>query len=228
MFSYDPYTFTGGYAEFRVSKQSVIHFGVHFGNDVEPWTNSANLNFELLYGYNTKSNNDSFWYGLDSIGPSGKYKNEHDNLQVIGGVWGHKFNSKWHMQTEQYYIFQYDAAMGGTAIDGPTKPYASGGGPGPIIPGRSYSIGAVNYLEYKLNNKDYLSYRTDVLNDPQGQRTGYVNTYTSFTFGYSHFLTPSTLIRPEIRYDNASQNAAYDNGSRRTQFTIGGDLLQHF
>jgi hypothetical protein len=228
MFSYDPYTFTGANAEFRVSKQFLVHFGIHGGNDVALWTDSTHINFELLLGFNTKDNRDSFWYGVDSIGPSGKYANGHDNLQVLGGTWGHKFSQRLHMQTEEYYIFQYDAAMGGTAIYGPSESYAGGGGPGPIIPGRTYSIGAVNYLEYKLGDKDYASYRTDTLYDPQGQRTGYPNHYYSFTLGYSRMVTPLTTIRPEIRYDYASTNPAYDNGLKKHQYTIGGDIIQHF
>jgi hypothetical protein len=204
---------------------------------VADWTDSTHLNLELLYGYNTKSNRDSFWYGLDSIGiggNAGKYENGHDDLQVIGGTWGHKFSDKWHMQTEEYYIFQYDAALGGTAIYGPSESYAGGGGPGAIYPGKSYSIGAVNYLEYTVDQKSYVSYRTDMLDDADGQRTGVKNHYYSFTLGYARYLTPLTQIRPEIRYDLASSNPIYGTdyvtgtGGRKHQYTIGGDIIQHF
>ncbi len=80
-------------------------------------------------GYHSPNNNDTLWGGTDQIG-NGHFSHGHDDEQIADLVWTHKFSESWHQMTEVYYMWEYDAAMGGTEIDGPTEPYASGGGPG--------------------------------------------------------------------------------------------------
>ena len=134
------------------------------------------------------------------------------------------------MMTEAYYMWQFNAALGGTAIFGPVK-YGQGGGEGPIIPGRSESVGIVNYLQFLLGPKDYITVRNDALNDVQGQRTGFATWYTSHTLGWSHHFTDFIVIRPELRYDHAWNNTGatpYDGGTRVYQFTAAMDLCVSF
>lgn len=57
-----------------------------------------------------------------------------------------------------------------------------------IIPGTSSAFGAVNYLELKVSDKDFMSFRTDYLDDYQGQRTGFATPYVSVTLGVTHFF----------------------------------------
>src|ERR1700733_1472780 len=120
MFTYDPYTFTGANAQLQLSKQWVIQIGFHAGSDMAPWVNSAQPNGEFLVRFTTEANNDSFWGGLDSVG-AGQFKDEHDDLEVAIGTWGHRFNSRVHMMTEGYYLWERNAVVGGTCIDGPPK-----------------------------------------------------------------------------------------------------------
>ena len=227
MFTADPFTYTGINAQIKLSRQWLIEVGIQAGNDMAPWQNSAQPNGEIMLGWQSPSNNDGVWFGVDSIG-DGHYRHGHDDLQFVTATWGHKFSKLWHMQNEAYYEFQYDAAIGGSANDGPVEPYGAGGGQGAIIPGKSYAIGYVNYLLYRLNARDYLTLRTDYLDDPQGQRFGYRNQYSSHTFGYSHNIGPLTIIRPEIRYEHAYNNPVYDNGHRKEQYSFGIDLIQKF
>jgi hypothetical protein len=35
-------------------------------------------------------------------------------------------------------------------------------------------------------------------------------------------------IRPEVRFDHAWDNTAYDKGTRRNQFTLASDVVYHF
>jgi len=229
MFTVDPYTYTGVNITIRVHPQFQFEVGVHAGNDMAPWSNSAQPNGSLMMRWVAKDNKESVYGGLASIG-SGQFKNAHDDLQQLVFVWGHKFNDRFHMMTEAYYMWQFNAALGGTPIFGPVR-YAQGGGEGPIIPGRSESIGLVNYFQIYCGPKDYVSIRNDALNDVQGQRTGFATWYTSHTIGWSHHFTDFVLLRPEVRYDHAWNNdgaTPYDNGTKKAQFTAAVDLCISF
>jgi hypothetical protein len=230
MFTVDPYTFTGVHAALRLNEHWQIAVGVHAGNDMAPWSNSASINGLAMVRWVSSNNNNSLYGGINSLG-SGKYKNEHDNLQMFVGTWGHRFSSKVHMMTEAYYMFQHDAAVGGTAIDGPGKSYFMGTGLGATIPGIASAVGLVNYFQIQLSPaKDYLSIRNDFLNDPQGNRTGFATAYTSHTIGWVHHFNNLIRIRPELRYEHAYAKDAtpYDNGMRRDQFTAAMDLIVRF
>jgi hypothetical protein len=229
MFTVDPYTYTGINTTIRLHPQFQFEFGVHGGNDMALWSNSAQPNGSLMMRWVSKDNKESLYGGVASIG-SGQYKNGHDDLQQFVVVWGLKFSERVHMMTEAYYLWQFNAALGGTAIYGPVR-YGQGGGEGPIIPGRSEAIGLVNYLQVLCGPKDYISIRNDALNDVQGQRTGFATWYTSHTLGWSHHFSDFVLIRPEVRYDHAwnDQNVTpYNGGTRVYQFTAAMDLCISF
>ena len=84
------------------------------------------------------------------------------------------------------------------------------------------------YCEFQLSDKDILSIRNDLLLDDDGQRTGYRNTYTSHTIGWSRTLSEWTTLRPEIRYERGYNLPAYDNGTRDWQFMAAVDLIVRF
>ena len=134
MYGYDPYTFTGIQNTVRLSSQWTIMFGAHAGNDMAPWTKSSQANGEFLVKYVSKNGKDSIFAAVDSIG-KGYYSNGHDDLQVLGATWSHKFNDKFHTLTEVYYLFERSALVGGTVTNGPSTPYFAGTGPGAKIPG---------------------------------------------------------------------------------------------
>lgn len=229
MFTVDPYTFTGANATIRLNPQWQLEFGVHAGNDMAPWSNSAQLNGQAMFRYVSKSTNDSFWGGINSLG-SGKYTNSHDNLQMVVGTWGHRFNKTFHMMTEAYYMWQRDAYAGGTPIDGPPKSYYPGVGLGTFIPGLSKTVGAVNYFEILASPKSYFTVRNDYLNDLQGQRIGFKTAYSSHTIGFTHYFTPWLFVRPEVRYERAYADGVtpYDNGTKNHQFSVSSDLVLRF
>jgi len=226
MFSVDPYTYVGINPTIRLSPQWEVMAQVHSGNDTAPWSNSAQLNFGLMARYASPNGKDGFWGGVNSIG-SGQVVDQHDNLQQVVGTWGHKFDNKYHMMTEAYYMWEYNGNMGGTAIDGP--PFAgTGGGAGKFLPGKSDATGVVNYFQIETSKKSYVSIRNDFLNDPRGYRTGYATAYSSHTLGYSVLLTPLITFRPEIRYEHAYGATPYDIGTRRDQWTLAADMIFRF
>ena len=229
MFAVDPYTFTGAQATIRLSPYWQLEVGLHAGNDVAPWSNSAHLNGLAMFRWVARNNNNSVYAGLNSIG-SGQYSHEHDNLQMAVATWGHRFSTKVHTMTEGYYLWQYDAALGGTAVNGPPSRFYPGTGVGELQPGLSYAVGAVNYTQVLLSDKTYLSLRNDLLVDPRGNRTAYATTYSSHTVGVSHSFSSLVRIRPELRYERAYADGAtpYDNGRKRDQFMAAMDLIVRF
>ncbi|QES88366.1 outer membrane beta-barrel protein [Rhizosphaericola mali] len=239
MFSYDPYTFTGVQANFKLSKRVQLVAGIHGGSDMAAWDKSAQLNGQLLLRWVSENNNNSLWGGINSLG-SGKYKNYHDNKQHIAITWSHRFDSTFHMMTEAYYQWQRDAYTGGSPSFGPIR-YDAGGGPGAFIPGVSRQIGFVNYTQMLLSPKAFLSLRNDFFEDPQGEQTGVKTSYFSHTFGLNYFFTKWIQIRPEIRYDWNStfsligedyvKTKPYDANSsdpKGHQFTFSMDMIVRF
>ncbi|MBY0358934.1 MAG: porin [Candidatus Obscuribacterales bacterium] len=161
----------------------------------------------------------------------------HDNLQQFNITWGHRWNRKGTIVslTEAYYLYQFNALQGGTTNNGPPHPYFALTGPGKFLPNTSPAWGVVNYTAFKLSNKDFITIRpVDFLGDCRGQRTGFPTTYSTWTLGWTHRFNDLLCIRPEIRYERAlnyNQSTIvkpYDNGTRRSQFTFGLDLIQRF
>ncbi len=227
MYGYDPYTFTGVQFTFKLSNQWTLMVGAHAGNDMAPWTKSSQANGEILLKWVSKDGKDSLFGGVDSIG-KGYYSNQHDNLQVVAGTWSHKFNERFHTLTEVYYLFERSALKGGTVTNGPPDSYNTNTGPGPKIPGLSSAVGFVNYTAYALSDKAYAVLRNSILYDPQGFRTGYNNFYDEVTLGLAYHITPYLLFRPEIRYERGFNNPAYDNGTKKDQYTTSADLIFRF
>jgi hypothetical protein len=227
MNTYDPFTLTGIQFSTRLNRQWHVLFGVHAGGDMAPWTTSSQPNGMLMLKWESKGGNDSLFGGVESIG-HGYFKNGHDDLQVIGMTWGHKFTSRLHTMTEAYYVWERNALQGGTVIDGPAYPYFTRVGPGTFLPGLSDSFGIVNYTAYKTSDKSYLVLRSDCLDDPRGYRTGFPGAYFEHTLGFIYQITPWCMTRPEIRFDYTSGQRAYDNGTRREQFTFNWDFIIRF
>jgi hypothetical protein len=229
MFTVDPFTFTGAQATFKLGSYWQLEVGAHAGNDMAPWSNSAQLNGLLMARWVSKDNNNSLYGGINSLG-NGDYKNQHDDLQMVVVTWGHKFNETFHMMTEAYYMWEYHALTGGTVINGPGKPFLEGVGPGAPIPGAATTDAIVNYFQVLFSKKDYLSIRNELLNDPQASRTGFATLYSSHTMGFVHYFTDLIRIRPEVRYERAyaSDVTPYDNGTKRDQFTTSMDLIVRF
>jgi len=229
MFSVDPYTFTGAQATFKLGSYWQLEVGVHAGNDMAPWSHSAQINGLLMARWVSVDNKNSIYGGINSLG-DGDYTQGHDDLQMVVATWGIKFNETLHMMTEAYYMWQYHALTGGTVITGPAQPFFTGVGPGVPIPGTEHAEGFVNYFQILVSKKDYFSIRNDFLNDPEGGRTGYATLYSSHTIGFVHYFNDYIRIRPEIRYERAYADdvTPYDNGTKKDQYTAAMDLIVRF
>ena len=256
MFTFDAYTHTGIQSTIKFNDYWMLQTGIHSVSDMAPWAHGAQPTLECYLRWTSKNNNDSIFGGVDGIN-NGKFRlakdvvraeqlsaltgaplqqvPAHDNLQQFNITWGHRFSRRVHMMTEGYMLYSIDALQGGTPSYGPPHSFNALTGPGAFLPGFSYALGVVNYTQFKITDRDYISIRPiDYLIDPRGWRTGFPTSYASWTFGWIHRFSDLLCIRPEIRYERAlNYNGGhivtpYDNGTRRFQFTFGMDLIQRF
>jgi len=231
MFTEDCYTLTGALASIKLNDHWMAQLGITAGNDQAPWARSAKPTGLALLRWQGNRNRDMIYGGVNSIG-NGQYSmsGQHDQLQQFNLTWFHRFNRRFHIATEAYFIYEFNALRGGTVSNGPFYPYDAETGPGMFMPGMSQAWGLVSYWNYKVTDRDYISFRpVDYLWDPNGVRTGFPTTLTEWSIGWCHHFSDLLLIRPEIRLDRSLAHIdVYDNGTRRFQFTFGFDLIQRF
>jgi len=235
LFTFDTYTQTGIMGTLMLNKQWTIQGGVHAGTDMAPWYKGATPTGMLGVRWVSLANNDSVYLVLNSINDAKfqRFKEDgqpagHDNFNYLVGTWQHKFNAAWHTKTEAYFMWQRDAVLGGTPSIGPVRSFGGGGGIGADIPGLSKAYGIVNYTMYAINPRNYFTLRNEWWRDAQGMRTGFTTNYSSHTIGWTHQLSDSIAIRPEIGYYHAYDDKAFDLG-RASHLLMGGlDVVLRF
>ena len=229
LYSIDPFTDTGVLATFQLNEQWVLQTGVTASHDVAPWTPDARPAATVCVSYTTASVNNNFYLCANGIN-NGHYA--YNNTQQYDATWYHKFSKTWHIATEVYSMSQRDVpSIFPTKNGGPIKPEA--GTDGAVCqPGQvtcfAPEYAAVNYINKELGPHNFISFRSDYLDDKKGQRTGYNTKYTENTLEFAHWIGSTIQIRPEIRFDHAWDRKAYDNGARQSQFTAATDLIFHF
>ena len=220
----DPFTDTGVLATIKLNDHWLIQLGLTAGHDVAPWTSDAKPSGTVCLDYTTQSTNDNL-YGCANGLNNGKYA--YNNLQQYDLTWYHRFSRSLHVATEAWYMYELDVP----ALSGPVKPEPNANAayclPGEIrCTAPEYAI--VNYVEKQLSPHDFLSFRSDFLDDKKGQRTGYATRYSENTLSWTHWVGSTIQIRPELRFERAWDHKAYDNGTRQSQFTAATDLVFHF
>jgi hypothetical protein len=174
--------------------------------------------------YTTKSVDDNFYLCANGIN-RGQYA--YNNIQQYDGTWYHKFSPKWHIATEAYAMYERDVP----SIYGTITPEANSNGAA-CRPGQQTCFAPEwaieNYINRELNAHNFVSFRSDFLNDKKGQRTGVATKYTENTFALSHWVGTTIQMRPEIRFDHSWDRPGYDKGNKSSQFTIASDLVVHF
>jgi hypothetical protein len=224
LYAVDPFTDTGILTTIKMNSQAVLQLGLTASHDVAPWSSDAKPAATACLSYTFHGGNDNLYPCVNGIN-RGIYA--YNNLQMFDNTWYHKFNATWHMATEAWYMYQRDVP----SVSGPIAPEKGTNGAvcsaGEV---RCFAPewAAVNYVEKQLNLKNYLSIRTDFLDDIRGQRTGYKNRYAEETLMWGHWVGSTVLFRPEIRFDHAFDRAAYDDGTRKNQFQLAMDVIFKF
>jgi hypothetical protein len=224
LYAIDPFTDTGLIATVKLNDQWLVQLGITGGHDVALWTRDAKPSGTVCLSYTTKSVNDNFYACANGIN-SGKYA--YNNLQQYDTTWYHKFSKTVHMATEAWYMYERDVPALGGGIQPETGTNAAYCRPGEqrcTAP----ECAVVNFLQKELSPHDFLSFRSDFLDDKKGQRTGYATRYSENTIMWCHWIGTTVQIRPELRFERAWDMKAYDNGRRQNQLTAASDLIFHF
>jgi hypothetical protein len=224
LYSIDPFTDTGLLATVQLNDRWLVQAGITGSHDVALWTKDAQPSATACVSYTTKSVNDNVYLCANGIN-NGKYA--YNNMQQYDATWYHKFSKNWHTATEAYVMYERDVP----SVTGPLVPQANTNGAtcrAGLATCLAPEYAIVNYLNRQLSPHDFVSFRSDFLNDKKGQRTGYNTKYTENTLMLSHWVGSTVQIRPEVRFDHAWDRRAYDRGSRQSQFTVASDLIVHF
>jgi hypothetical protein len=224
LYSIDPFTDTGIIGTLKLNDRWMVQLGLTASHDVAPWTPDARLSATACISYTFREGNDNVYPCVNGLN-SGRYA--YNNLQMYDLTWYHKFNAKWHMATESWYMYEKDVP----AVGGPA-PEEKGANGAHCAPGQVRCFApewaAENYLERQLSDKNYLSIRTDFLDDLRGQRTGYKTLYAEETLMWGHWVGSTILFRPELRFDHSFDLRAYDLGTRTNQFQLAMDVIFKF
>jgi hypothetical protein len=224
LYAVDPFTDTGVLATIQVKDNLVVQAGMSASHDVAPWTVDAKPSFMGCVSYTTKSVNDNFYVCANGIN-DGKYA--FNNLQMYDSTWYHKLGKSWHTATEVYAMYQRDVpSVNGSIV--PEKGTNGANCRASVQACLAPEWAVVNYLNRQLSPHDFISFRSDFLNDKKGQRTGFATKYTESTLMLSHWIGSTIQVRPEVRFDHAWDRRAYDKGPRTNQFTVATDLIFHF
>jgi hypothetical protein len=235
LFTFDTYTQTGVMATFMLNKQWTFQAALHSGTDMAPWYPGSLATGAFGIRWVSQSNNDAFYGWLNAINDAEfRYymKNGqlagHDNFNYWVQTWEHRFNQQLSTKTESYFMWQKNAVVGGTPSIGPVESFGGGGGLGAFIPGTTFTWGVLNYTEYILGRRDYITLRNEYWKDTDGERSGFPGVYTSHAIGWSHNFSPYFQIRPEFDYFRNWTMPAFDNGRRQNQFMLATDVTLRF
>jgi hypothetical protein len=225
LYTIDPFTDTGAIASLKLTKQWMVQAGISAGHDVAPWSDDRKPSAIVCLNYSTKSNHDNFYACANGIN-DGKYA--YNNLQHYDATWYHRFNAKWHTATEAWIMYERQVPNVAGNVDNPlpteTGAYCAAGQLTCTAP--EYAV--VNYVNREFNPHFFAGFRSDLLNDKKGQRTGVPGKYTENTLYATKYFGSSVLIRPELRFDHSWDRNGYDNGKARNQFFFGADLIYKF
>ncbi len=244
LYTYDPYTQNGIVATVRLNRNWSIQGEISGGNDIAPFQPHENhLTPAACVIWQSDSGNDELYPCMNGVN-DGNWR--WNNVQHAVMTWYHKINSRWHTDTEVWYMWEahtpnVNNAEGLAAIGARYPPpqfnigAPSGAQCNPAVAFcYSYEWAIVNYLNYQYTSHDIFTWRTDFLNDARGQRTGFKTRYVEFDLGYTHWVGDALELRPELRYEHSLDRDAYDNpsatpgGGKKYQFMLAADLIFHF
>ncbi len=228
LYTVDPYTQEGIVSSIKLSDHWLIQLGISDGNDVALWTKDAKPTFTGCVDYTWHKGGDAVYTCVNSLN-SGKYA--YNNIQSYFVTYYHKFNAKWHTDTEAWYMYERQVPNIAGNVANPITPEIGANGAF-CAAGRltcfAPEVAITNYVEREFNTHNYLSIRNEFVDDIKGQRTGYATKYSEHLISYGHWIGSTVLFRPEIRLEHSYDLRAYDLGTKKTQFIVAGDVTYHF
>ncbi len=228
LYTVDPYTQTGIVASVKLSDHWLIQLGISDGNDVALWVKDATPTGTACVDYTWNKGGDASYSCINSLN-KGNYA--YNNVQSFYETWYHKINATWHTDTEAWYMYERNVPSIAPGVVNPI-PTETGANGAFCAYGKQKcfapEFAITNYVEKEFNHKSYLSIRNEFVDDIKGQRTGYATKYSEHLISYGHWIGSTILFRPEIRLEHSYNLAAYDLGTKKTQFVVAGDFTYHF
>jgi len=221
LYVYDCYTQQGIVATTQLNKHWMLQTGLSAGCDAAIWTRDAKPTGTACLSYTWRGGGDEIYACANSINSS---RYAYNNLAAYYLTWYHKINKNWHFDTESWYQYEKDVP----SIFG-TLPIENGANGAWCAPGEQSCYApewaVLNYVERQFGKKDTLSIRNEYFDDIKGQRTGYKTKYTEHMVSWNHWIGSSIVFRPEIRFEHSYINPAYDNGTKKNQLIVAGDMI---
>jgi hypothetical protein len=194
---------------------------------------------------------DTFYPCVDGLNTGGWGYN---NIQWKGFTYYHKFNDKWSLDYESYWlqgykignlespVFQAIYAQGGTPFSPQNIPVNSTnlaycGGSTTKLDCTANAYSATFYLNYTMDALNNFSFRPEWYYDKNGWRTGTggMTQYLEFTAGWQHWLSPQIEFRPEIGWWHSYSTAAYNAdpyrgipANKKLTTMAAADVIFHF
>ena len=228
LYSIDPYTQTGVVASVKLSDHWLVQAGFSGGNDVAPWTKDVKPTGTFCVDYTWTEGHNALYTCANSVN-DGKYA--YNNVQSYYETWYHVINAHWHTATEAWYMYECQVPNIAGNVANPIKPETGANGAFCSAGERTCfapEVAIVNYTQREFNPHRYLSIRNEFVDDIKGQRTGYTTKYSEHLVSFGQWIGSTVLFRPEVRYEHSYNLAAYDLGTKKSQFIVAGDLTYHF
>jgi hypothetical protein len=258
LYAFDPYCQWGLFSTFKLSDNWIVQAGASAGNDVTPWETQdpgCQPTGAVMVQYQSSNNKFSFYGGANA------FNNAHwgfNNIQQYVGTLSYKFNDRWWISHETWYMYQTDcpgqpskthpfgvAAPGEPAGQNPNPYGGSVGAFGysdgeiPVHPGYAAEWATLDYIMYRVGPATFFTLRNELFNDMDGERTAYATLYSEHSLGLTWWPCKLITVRPEIRYDHSygthgsstdvrDEAMPFDNGTRRQQFTGQIDVIYYF
>jgi hypothetical protein len=97
------------------------------------------------------------------------------------------------------------------------------------------SIALLQYTNWRITDLDNVSFRSELYDDMQGQRTGTKTWYADFGIGWQHWFSPQVYIRPEFTFYHSFDAPAFNGNANRgiapnqdNAFIASADIIWKF
>ncbi|HET7893202.1 MAG TPA: TonB-dependent receptor [Candidatus Sulfotelmatobacter sp.] len=228
-YTYDCYTQSGINTTTKLTGHWLFQAGISAGCEAVPWTRpDSKPTFNTCLGYSWQEGGDNLYACANSIN-DGKYA--YNNLAAYYLTWYHKINGSWHTATESWY--QYESRTP-NVLDPAASSLIQTNANGAVCATATQLTcfapewAVVNYVEKQISKHDYFTIRNEYMDDMRGQRTGFKTKYTEHLIGWGHWVGTTVLLRPELRFERSYDVPAYDNGTKKNQLMLAGDVIYFF
>ena len=225
-YTYDCYTQTGINTTIKLSDHWAVQGGLSGGCEAAPWAKDAQLTGNVCLNYTWSEGGDNIYICANSINSS---KYNYNNLSAYYTTWYHKFHrSTWHTAWETWYQYMKDTpnvrdpAARSLLIENSNGAYCN---TTTELTCFAPEWSSVLYASKYINKENALILRTEFFDDLKGQRTGYKTSYSSWDASWNHWIGTTIVFRPELRFDQAWDSPAFDNGTKRNQFMVAADVI---